>query len=70
MVDDIKINSRLTLGEDVADLGGTLLAYIAWTQRDLRREPQARSTASRRISGSSSAWRNGPAATSARRASE
>jgi endothelin-converting enzyme/putative endopeptidase len=30
IVDDIKINSSLTLGEDVADLGGTLLAYIAW----------------------------------------
>ena len=30
IVDDIKINSRLTSGEDVADLGGTLLAYIAW----------------------------------------
>jgi endothelin-converting enzyme/putative endopeptidase len=30
IVDDIKINSKLTLGEDVADLGGTLLAYIAW----------------------------------------
>ena len=30
VVDDIKINSKLTLGEDVADLGGTLLAYIAW----------------------------------------
>ena len=29
-VDDIHINSKLTLGEDVADLGGTLLAYIAW----------------------------------------
>jgi putative endopeptidase len=29
-VDDIKINSKLTLGEDVADLGGTLLGYIAW----------------------------------------
>ncbi len=30
------INSQLTSGEDVADLGGTLLAYIAWknaTQR-------------------------------------
>ena len=30
VVDDIKINSKLTAGEDVADLGGTLLAYIAW----------------------------------------
>ncbi|HEX4164664.1 MAG TPA: M13 family metallopeptidase [Bryobacteraceae bacterium] len=30
VVDDIHINSSLTLGEDVADLGGTLLAYLAW----------------------------------------
>jgi putative endopeptidase len=30
IVDDVKINGRLTLGEDVADLGGTVLAYIAW----------------------------------------
>ncbi len=30
VVDDIHINSQLTSGEDVADLGGTLLAYIAW----------------------------------------
>jgi putative endopeptidase len=30
VVDDIHINSKLTSGEDVADLGGTLLAYIAW----------------------------------------
>jgi putative endopeptidase len=30
VIDDIHINSKLTLGEDVADLGGTLLAYIAW----------------------------------------
>jgi endothelin-converting enzyme/putative endopeptidase len=30
VVDDIHINSKLTSVEDVADLGGTLLAYIAW----------------------------------------
>ena len=30
VVDDIKINGKLTMGEDVADLGGTLLAHIAW----------------------------------------
>ncbi len=30
VIDDIHINSDLTAGEDVADLGGTLLAYVAW----------------------------------------
>jgi endothelin-converting enzyme/putative endopeptidase len=30
VVDDIHIKSKLTEGEDVADLGGTILAYIAW----------------------------------------
>jgi endothelin-converting enzyme/putative endopeptidase len=33
VVDDQHINSKLTSGEDVADLGGTLLAYIAWKQQ-------------------------------------
>jgi len=33
VVDDIHINSKLTSGEDVADLGGTLLAYIAWKRQ-------------------------------------
>jgi putative endopeptidase len=32
IVDDIKINGKLTLGEDVADLGGLLLAYMAWKE--------------------------------------
>jgi putative endopeptidase len=33
IVDDIHINSKLTSGEDVADVGGTLLAYIAWKKQ-------------------------------------
>jgi endothelin-converting enzyme/putative endopeptidase len=34
VVDDVHINSALTLGEDVADLGGEILGYIAWKQAD------------------------------------
>jgi putative endopeptidase len=30
VIDDVHINSKLTLGEDVADLGGEILAYTAW----------------------------------------
>src|SRR3546814_5506626 len=30
VIDDIKINSKLTEGEDIADLGGLVLAWIAW----------------------------------------
>jgi len=30
IIDDVKINSKLTEGEDVADLGGLILAYMAW----------------------------------------
>jgi putative endopeptidase len=29
-IDDIKVNGRLTLGENLADLGGTILAYVGW----------------------------------------
>jgi putative endopeptidase len=32
VVDDIKINGKLTLGEDVADLGGVILAQMAWQE--------------------------------------
>jgi endothelin-converting enzyme/putative endopeptidase len=30
IVDDLKINSKLTEGEDIADLGGLVLAWMAW----------------------------------------
>jgi len=40
VVDDIKINSKLTSGEDVADLGGTVLAYIAWRKATAGHAPQ------------------------------
>jgi len=30
VVDNVHINSRLTLGEDIADLGGLILARMAW----------------------------------------
>jgi putative endopeptidase len=30
VVEDVHINGLLTMGEDVADLGGEILAYIAW----------------------------------------
>ncbi len=34
IIDDIHINSKLTSGEDVADLGGTFLAYLAWKDQE------------------------------------
>ena len=42
IVDDIKINSKLTSGEDVADLGGTWLAYLAWKKADAGQKLEAR----------------------------
>ena len=33
IVDDIKINGTLTSGEDIADLGGELLAWMAWKEQ-------------------------------------
>jgi endothelin-converting enzyme/putative endopeptidase len=32
IVDDVKINGALTSGEDIADLGGELLAWMAWQE--------------------------------------
>jgi putative endopeptidase len=42
VVDNIRINSRLTLGEDVADLGGTILAYKAWQAATRDQKPDDR----------------------------
>jgi putative endopeptidase len=33
VVDDIKINGALTSGEDIADLGGTILSWMAWREQ-------------------------------------
>ena len=42
IVDDIKINSRLTEGEDIADLGGLVLAWLAWKAETAAATPQSR----------------------------
>jgi putative endopeptidase len=42
VVDDIHLNSRLTLGEDVADLGGLILARMAWLSQTAEQKLSAR----------------------------
>jgi len=41
VVDDVHINGALTMGEDVADLGGEILGYIAWQgkTKDMNLQP-------------------------------
>jgi putative endopeptidase len=41
VVDDIKINGKLTSGEDIADLGGSILAWAAWKEatKGMKLEP-------------------------------
>jgi endothelin-converting enzyme/putative endopeptidase len=40
-VEDVHLNGKLTLGENVADLGGELLAYMAWKDKtkDMQLKP-------------------------------
>jgi endothelin-converting enzyme/putative endopeptidase len=42
VIDDIKINSKLTEGEDIADLGGLVLAWMAWKEEDAKAPPVVR----------------------------
>jgi endothelin-converting enzyme/putative endopeptidase len=42
VVDDIKINSALTLGEDTADLGGLILGWMAWKAETAGKNLQAK----------------------------
>ena len=42
IVDDIKINSKLTEGEDLADLGGLILAWMAWKDQTKEMKLEAR----------------------------
>ena len=37
-----KINSKLTLGEDIADLGGLVLGWIAWQAQIANTKPESR----------------------------
>jgi len=40
VVEDVHINGRLTMGEDVADLGGEILAYMAWGEANAGKDLQ------------------------------
>jgi endothelin-converting enzyme/putative endopeptidase len=42
IVDDIKINSKLTEGEDLADLGGLILAWMAWQDQTKNMQLESR----------------------------
>jgi len=42
VVDELRINSKLTEGEDIADLGGLVLAWMAWQAQTAHESPQPR----------------------------
>ncbi len=42
VVDDVRINSKLTEGEDIADLGGLVLAWLAWHLEEAGKSAEAR----------------------------
>src|SRR5882724_4130898 len=42
IVDEIRINSKLTEGEDIADLGGLVLAWMAWKAETANVKPESR----------------------------
>jgi endothelin-converting enzyme/putative endopeptidase len=42
VVDDLRINSKLTEGEDIADLGGLVLAWMAWQAQTANASPPPR----------------------------
>jgi putative endopeptidase len=69
VIDDIKINSKLTLGEDVADLGGTILAYYAWKDatRGQKLEPRDGLTPDQRFFVGFAQWACGADRPEARR---
>jgi len=57
-VDELKVNGKLTLGENVADLGGTILAYIAWkhSTRGQDLQPEGGFTPDRRFFVGMAQW--------------
>ncbi|MBI2397998.1 MAG: M13 family metallopeptidase [Xanthomonadales bacterium] len=40
-IDDLHVNGKLTLGENIADLGGLLVAYDAWKIATAEQKPEA-----------------------------